>query len=134
MSQRLNNIAKPGSLFKVAKPRKKLDLGRSLRKRDDDYLARIRECPCLKCGKEPSGEAAHVRMTLDGKPMAGMSSKPDDKWTLPLCHTCHMDQHSVGELTFWHEVGIDPIKACLKLQTAPGAEMRRACLVMRSAS
>lgn len=30
-----------------------------------------------------------------------MSKKPDDKWTVPLCATCHIYQHGTGEFSFW---------------------------------
>jgi hypothetical protein len=41
--------------------------------------------------------------------------KPDDKWTVPLCHEHHMEQHSVGEVPFFEAIGIDPIKVAREL-------------------
>jgi hypothetical protein len=58
--------------------------------RDPEYLAHVRQCPCLKCGVEPT-EAAHVRMSsgLHNK-RGGLGIKPADRWTLPLCSGCQL--------------------------------------------
>ena len=41
-------------------------------------------------------QAAHVRVGTD----AGLSAKPSDNWTIPLCHRHHQMQHSIGERSF----------------------------------
>lgn len=47
-----------------------------------------------------------------GKRPTGMGEKPDDRWAVPLCSSCHRDgpgaQHLVGEKTFWRQVGVNP--------------------------
>jgi len=53
------------------------------------YLKLIRQMPCVRCGCNPCGEAAHLRLNGDGKENPGMGAKPDDAWTLPLCRSCH---------------------------------------------
>jgi len=78
------------------------------RERNEDHLALIRQCPCLGCGKDPSGEAAHLRISMEGKQSAGIGAKPGDRWANPLCHGCHMDQHSIGENAFWDSLDINP--------------------------
>lgn len=81
------------------------------RERDQKYLAAIRQLPCLICGKCPCGEAAHIRMAdlFLGKPPTGMGEKPSDKWTVPLCHLHHMEQHQHGERIWWETIHwIDP--------------------------
>ncbi len=88
---------------------------RKARERDEGYLEQIRQCPCLKCGIDPCNEAAHVRMSAPGKPNPGVGSRPDDRFSLPLCHADHMQQHDVGERDFWHDLGIDPFPACDRL-------------------
>ena len=48
-------------------------------------------------------EAAHVRRGTDG----GMSLKPGDDMTLPLCATAHHEQHQIGEAAFERKYHID---------------------------
>lgn len=136
MSGRISPIAPPGSLFKGTAPKKK---GKSPdTKRDAKHLVLIRKCPCLSCDADPAWIAAHVRMTRTGKPIAGMGAKPDDRWTLPLCDSCHASgpkaQHKVGELQFWSDLGIDPIAVCERLYSAsPDIEaMRLVCFDARN--
>lgn len=85
--------------------------GKPVRQLDPAHLALVRQCPCLVCGSLPS-EAAHVRTpsAAHGKRACGMGSKPDDKWTLPLCHQHHMEQHQEGELTFYFRLNVSPVQ------------------------
>ncbi|MDO3663392.1 DUF968 domain-containing protein [Acinetobacter higginsii] len=53
--------------------------------RDAKRLATIRKLPCIKCGGGPS-QAAHSNFGEHGK---GKGIKADDKYTIPLCHSCH---------------------------------------------
>ena len=53
--------------------------------RDRKRLVAIRKLPCVKCGSAPS-QAAHSNFGEHGK---GRSIKADDKYTIPLCHSCH---------------------------------------------
>ena len=46
---------------------------------------------------------------------SGMAVKPDDRYAVPLCSTCHAKQHRVGELTFWSALRIDPVSVALRL-------------------
>lgn len=132
------NIAPPGSLLKGQTKGKKLDMGRSPRKHDGGHLAFIRTLPCLSCGKEPAGEAAHVRMTsaAHGKPNAGVGNKPDDKWTVPLCHWCHVEgpqgQHRVGEKPFWSRLGMNPLPICEELHEATGDRERAGNVIIHA--
>jgi hypothetical protein len=50
------------------------------------------------------------------KPQTGIGIKPDDKWALPLAHTCHMELHAYGsELMWWHKRGVpDPFALCIE--------------------
>ena len=121
MSARIDNIAPPGSLFKAPRLERRKQRMRSERVLDENHLRNIRRLPCVACGMEPCGTAAHVRMSsaAHGKPNTG-TRKPDDKWTVPLCHGCHMDQHSQGELTFWHRLGISAVHLCAELYKVTG--------------
>lgn len=95
-----------GSLFKQGK-----------RVVERDYLGYVRDCPCLSCSQDPAGEAAHVRLSAAylGKPTTGTGVKPDDCWTVPLCHQCHMKQHATGETPFWDALGLNPLAIAMAL-------------------
>lgn len=116
--------AEPGSLFKKPAPVKakapKKKQRPVPREESTSHLAAIRKLPCVACGEHPCGEAAHVRMAsaAHGKPLVGMATKPDDKWTVPLCHECHMTQHANGELSFWAHLARDPFDLCERLWAA----------------
>lgn len=85
------------------------------------HRAFVRLLPCVKCGRSPC-DAAHVRAGTDG----GAGLKPSDRYLVPLCRPaasregCHPEQHRRGELTFWAELGIDPIDLSLRLWTVTG--------------
>lgn len=130
------NHAPYGSLLKRPRPRaKRLDMGRNTRIEEPSHLQAIRQLPCLRCGVEGFTEAAHVRMTSSAvHKRSGMGVKPDDKWCVPLCGGCHQhdtdSQHRVGELTFWHHVGINPLLICEELHKAsPNVEAMRAVVL-----
>lgn len=85
------------------------------REKDAKHLAFIRTLPCLVCGNNIETEAAHIRMAdpMAGKPYTGKGEKPSDKWAVPLCGTCHREQHHFGEERYWIER--DPVKAAFAL-------------------
>lgn len=134
MAGRVSAVAKPGSLLKPdlrpAKAKLKVT-SRAPRERDEAYLAAIRQLPCLKCGAVPCGEAAHVRMSsgAHGK-KSGMGIKPDDRYSLPLCHRDHMEQHRVGEAKFWFDLGINPVLLCVKLSAASPDQDKMAAICL----
>ena len=61
-------------------------------KRDNKRLEKIRSLPCCECGRPPRSQAAHSNFGIHGK---GKAVKADDKYTIPLCHSCHanLDQN-----------------------------------------
>ena len=131
--QRLAHHASPGSLlkrFEAPAPRTRAIEG----ERDADYLAMIRQCPCLKCGMEPS-EAAHVRYASAafGK-ASGLGKKPKDSAAVPLCAGCHrLDrdaQHNRSEKLFWHEIGINPLIVAEQLYAQRGDLVAMRAVVM----
>lgn len=65
-----------------------------------DHKKFIRSLPCCNCRANPPTECAHIRKGTGG----GIGLKPDDKWTVPLCHDCHAKQHQVGEVSFWNDL------------------------------
>jgi hypothetical protein len=131
--QRLTRAAPVGSLLKsFAAPAQR---PRAIEtERDPDYLAMVRQCPCLKCGMEPS-EAAHVRFASAafGK-ASGLGKKPADEYSLPLCSGCHrLDrdaQHSRGEKMFWIQLGINPLIVAEKLYAQRGDLVAMRAVVM----
>jgi hypothetical protein len=121
--RRLTPPAAPGELLKqlfAPPPRWHKNEG----DHDPDYLADVRQCPCLHCGMEPS-EAAHVRMSSAayGK-TSGLGKKPADAWALPLCAEHHRlarnAQHNQGEQIFWAGLGINPLMVCTLLHAQRG--------------
>lgn len=85
--------------------------------RNASYLKHIRGFRCTIADKhecEGRIEAAHVRNGTDG----GLSVKPSDFFTVPLCCGAHREQHQVGEQTFWTRYGIDPLKVADRLWKA----------------
>lgn len=132
--RRVAATAPPGSLLKrhSIQPRKDV---RETTGRDAAYLAKVRQLPCVKCGVEPCGVAAHLRMNsgLYGKRQA-MARKPDDSWTTPLCDGCHTNdrdaQHRIGEREFWHRLGINPFLLCQRLHSARGDLVAMRAVVM----
>lgn len=92
---------------------------------DPAYLALVRQCPCLYCGLDPCGEAAHVRLASAafGK-ASGLGKKPADKWALPLCREDHLNarhaQHKQNEEAFWLALGINPLIVCEQLYRQRG--------------
>jgi hypothetical protein len=80
-----------------------LRLGVPKRIRDADHLAYVRSLPCLICARTPS-EPHHLRFAQP----RGMSSKPSDEWTVPLCLLHHRALHDAGsEERWWEEQHID---------------------------
>jgi hypothetical protein len=130
MAGRVSRIAPYGSLLKGAVPTKARKTEKpGARKTDGEHLEAVRQCSCLACGADPAGEAAHVRMTAPGKTSPGMGRRPDDEHTVPLCHACHMRQHEIGEVKFWADVGVDPLKVAAALyRMSPRTEAMRAAV------
>jgi hypothetical protein len=135
--QRLTHHAPPGSLLKrfdALAPRRNDRANPGHAERDPDYLSLVRQCPCLKCGMEPS-EAAHVRFASAafGK-ASGLGKKPDDRHSIPLCAGCHrLDrdaQHARGEKMFWAELGINPLIVAEKLFAQRGDLVAMRAVVM----
>ena len=46
--------------------------------------------------------------------------KPSDRYSVPLCSSCHALQHQFGELTFWSTLRIDPLNVAFRLWTVSG--------------
>lgn len=122
--RRIVHACPPGHLLKraVHQPRAaRLEVAG----RDISYLAQIRECPCLCCGLDPCGEAAHVRFASAayGK-SSGLQKTPEDRWALPCCGIDHRTakhaQHNRGEQEFWASLGINALATCVKLFAVRG--------------
>lgn len=80
------------------------------------HLAWIRGHECAIAGRaghvcDGKIEAAHVRTGTDG----GLSVKPSDTWTIPLCADAHRRQHAIGEASFERLFQIDMKAVARKL-------------------
>jgi len=132
--QRISAVAPLGSLLKRHHPVQPRAGVREAAGRDVDYLALVRQLPCLKCGMEPS-EAAHVRYASAafGK-ASGLGKKPNDNFCCPLCAGCHrLDrdaQHNRGEREFWDAVGINPLIVAERLYAQRGDLVAMRLVVM----
>ena len=104
-----------------AKPRPEL-------RRRAQHLGFIRQLSCVACGKAAPSEAAHVRTGTDGA--AGL--KPSDRYSLPLCNSCHSLQHEFGELTFWGALRMDPLNVAFRLWTVSGDTIAGERIVFRA--
>ncbi len=67
--------------------------------RSEKYRRWVASQPCAACGREGATQAAHLRIMQQ----AGMSRKPSDELCIPLCVSCHSDQHRDSEARFWRE-------------------------------
>lgn len=121
--RRLTPPASPGELLKqllVPPPRRPL-----IAPDDVAYLGQVRECPCLSCGLDPCGEAAHVRFASAafGK-SSGLGKRPEHKWAVPLCGSDHRlaktAQHNRNEQEFWHSLGINVLATASSLYAQRG--------------
>jgi hypothetical protein len=87
---------------------------RQPRVEDRAFLAFVRRQRCRGCGVFPPVQAAHLRRACPerGKRETGAGEKPDDRWSVPLCSTCHLDGpgalHKVEEERFFARIGVDP--------------------------
>ena len=112
--QRLSRPSAPGALLKRLVGLHTRVKIKEVAERDPVYLALVRQCPCIKCGLEPAGECAHIRLSSAAfNKRGGLAKKPSDRWTVPLCAGCHREDrdalHKIGEHLFWHRLGINPL-------------------------
>ena len=93
------------------------------REHNEKHLRFIRGLPCCCCLNDIETQAAHIRFSdaATGKFNAGVGQKPHDKFTLPLCGSCHSAQHNMGdERAFWELAGFDPLALAAKLYAVSG--------------
>lgn len=113
----------PGTLLKRLQARVRLH--QEAAGRDLGYLAQVRECPCLMCGLDPCGEAAHVRFASAafGK-ASGLQKTPPDRWALPVCGSDHRTarhaQHNRNEQEFWASLRINALLTATNLYAQRG--------------
>ena len=93
-----------------------------MRRRNEKHLAFIRTLPCISCLDNTGTQAAHIRFAdaRIAKPITGIAIKPDDRFVLPLCQTCHQGQHNMNERKFWEWKGIDPVLTSLAIYSVSG--------------
>lgn len=135
LPQRMGHFAPMGSLLKRSgMVRRQADRATAALS-DYAHLSAVRQCPCIKCGMEPAGEAAHVRQNSAsfGKRQA-IGTKPHDSWTLPVCSACHRTDpdsiHKVGEVNFFAALGINPFLLCCGLYSVSPDVVRMRAVVL----
>jgi len=69
--------------------------------------------PCVVCGNDTQVQCCHIRSI----PKVGNVGKGirDDRFCIPMCFTCHTQQHLIGELEFFKKYNINPILISMKL-------------------
>lgn len=105
---------------------------RQPRVHDPDHLAFIRQCDCLCCYDNISTEAAHIRFSEPriAKFNPGVGQKPDDKFVVPLCGSCHRSQHDAGnERKWWDERNINSLLVALALYSVSGDHEKAAQII-----
>ena len=77
----------------------------------------VRGLPCVACGDTTTTEVAHVSYAdlRYGKFGRGKGQKEESVWVVPLCGTCHREQHYYGETEFWELHKIDPCRVAAAL-------------------
>lgn len=133
--QRVSYPEPPGSLLKritAAAPRR---VEAEPKGGHPKYLAEVRQLPCLYCGVEPCGEAAHVKYCCAAFGMKNMLGKrvSDDR-ALPLCRDDHLNachaQHRGCEEAFWAKLGINPYRVTTRLYAQRGDLVAMRAVVM----
>jgi hypothetical protein len=100
-----------------------------------DYLAQIRQLPCLYCGVEPAGEAAHCDFSsYEFGKKRSFGRRPHDSQALPLCRDDHLNakhaQHKGNEEAFWLALGIQPYAMARDLHAKRGDLVAMRAVVM----
>ena len=81
-------------------------------------FVRKRVCAVYGASSEPCSfrsECAHVRAGLPEGEQAGVSQKPHDAFTVPLCSYHHREQHRIGEPAFERKYGVRLLNTALAL-------------------
>jgi hypothetical protein len=84
------------------------------------HYSGISALPCLACMIGPICQVAHVRMSSARHEKWNTLARKPDEFVVPLCWRCHARQHAIGEVTFWAELGIDPLDYAVRLWGASG--------------
>jgi hypothetical protein len=125
----------PGALLKRSGAADLPKLPRNLALEDADYLALVRQLPCLYCGVEPCGEAAHVKFSSakSGR-INALGKRLRDEDALPLCRDDHQNarhaQHRGSEEAFWQGLGISPYLVAARLYAQRGDVVAMRAVVM----
>jgi hypothetical protein len=102
----LQAVASPAKIQKS-----ELTISEPRRHRDKAHLKFVASQPCLVCGRSPA-DAHHLRFT---QPRA-MGRKVSDEFVVPLCRSCHRQNHQVGdERSWWKVTTSDPLEVAERL-------------------
>lgn len=109
--------------------------GKTEPREDRDYLAMVRQLPCLYCGLEPAGEAAHCDFSsYEFGKKRSFGRRPSDSQALPLCRDDHLNarhaQHKGNEAVFWEALGLQPYAVARNLYAKRGDLVAMRAVVM----
>ena len=125
MSQRLSNFSQPGSLLK--KPLKDRLKKKELAQHDrpgnsEAHLKCVRVLNCATCLAFAPSDPHHLKHGVQHE--RGIGRRATDRWTVPLCRSCHDSVESVGsrrEPEWFAKRGIaDPLGLASALWNATG--------------
>ena len=99
------------------RPKEKLGVRQVETKESAKHRRFVRSFVCIVndeyCDKDI--QCAHVRLGLPEGEQAGVSQKPHDCFTVPMCSGHHARQHRIGEASFEKEFGVRLLDTALKL-------------------
>jgi hypothetical protein len=101
--------------FRVRKPKEKQASQEQKREKEaPGHLTKVRKLPCCVCGEPAPSHAHHLKSAAP----RGVGQKVPNRWTVPLCHECHIygieKVGSTKEASWFRERGI----LCLDLAAA----------------
>ncbi|MBB4618643.1 hypothetical protein [Sphingomonas abaci] len=87
----------PRSAFQTRKPPR---AGRPAWKCAGDFRRWLRKLPCIRCGHIGDQANPTVAAHVDHAGGKGTSTKVADRYCIPLCDSCHKQQHALGWRSF----------------------------------
>jgi hypothetical protein len=85
------------------------------------HLELIRKLPCCVCGRNPGGQAHHLKLGVASR---GMGMTAPDKFTVPMDEDCHLNgierAGSKNEYRWFMERGVNPLDLAAGLWAVTG--------------
>lgn len=97
MSQRISNFSEPGALLKKPLRERLARVKPAAEKRpgmSDAHLKCIRVLNCATCSAFAPSDPHHLKAGVQHE--RGIGRRATDRWTVPLCRSCHDSVENVG--------------------------------------